>query len=199
MRFIADCIGPGTTSFGGSILNFHRRDFLKVSAAALAAGLLPIPALAAIHPRQASRKLAFYNTHTGETLDVRYFEQGTYRPDQLERIDQILRDHRTSEIHPIDRHLLDLLFVVKSRIRPHTPFHIISGYRSPATNAMLRRKSPGVARSSFHMKGKAIDIRLPGYSSRRLRDLCIDMKAGGVGYYANSNFVHLDTGPVRHW
>lgn len=159
-----------------------------------------MPAIAAITQSEPSqRRLAFYNTHTRETLDVCYYDQGAYCPDALARINRIMRDHRTSEIQPIDRRLLDALFAVKSRIRPRTPFHIISGYRSPTTNEMLRTSTSGVARTSFHTKGQAVDIRLPGYRTRRLRDLCRSLKSGGVGYYADSDFVHLDTGPVRTW
>jgi uncharacterized protein YcbK (DUF882 family) len=162
--------------------------------------MLPLPALAAtlksVHTR---RTLGFFNTHTHETLKVCYFDGDGYRPEALNKINFILRDYRADEILPIDPLLLDQLFALKSRIHPRTPFHVISGYRSPATNAMLRRTTTGVARTSFHTRGRAIDIRLPGYSTRRLRNLSIKLKAGGVGYYPKSDFVHLDTGQVRSW
>ncbi len=181
-------------------MSCNRRDFLKLSAVSLAATLIPVPSFAIVALKEPSqRRLAFYNTHTRESLDVCYYRQGAYCPDALARIDRILRDHRTREIQPIDRRLLDILFTVKSQVRQAGAFHIISGYRSPATNEMLRQKSSGVARTSYHTKGQAVDIRLAGYNSRRLRQICADLKFGGVGYYPESDFVHLDTGPVRSW
>jgi uncharacterized protein YcbK (DUF882 family) len=110
-----------------------------------------------------------------------------------------LRDHRTGQMHPIDRKLLDLLHEVQRRTGSQAPFEMISGYRSAATNERLRRQGHRVARRSLHMVGKAIDIRLPDLSTRRLRDAAVAMRRGGVGYYARSNFVHLDTGRVRRW
>jgi uncharacterized protein YcbK (DUF882 family) len=181
-------------------LSFNRREFLKLSAGALVAGMLPLPALAAtLKSGDTRRTLDFFNTHTNEKLDVCYFDGEGYRAQALDRINYILRDFRADEIMPIDPHLLDQLFALKARIKPRTPFYIISGYRTPATNAMLRRSTTGVALCSMHCKGRAIDIRLPGYSTRRLRNLSIALKAGGVGYYPKSDFVHLDTGRVRTW
>lgn len=181
-------------------MDYHRRVFLKLGAGALTVSLLPLPALAAtLQNLNPERNLSFYNIHTDESVDICYYDQGDYCAQALDDVSHILRDHRTNQIHPIDPHLLDRLYAVKLRVRPKTPFHIISGYRSPATNAMLRKISTGVARKSFHTKGKAIDIRLPGYNTRRLRNICVAMKSGGVGYYGDSDFVHLDTGPVRSW
>jgi uncharacterized protein YcbK (DUF882 family) len=185
---------------GGSILSFNRREFLKLSTGAFIATVLPLQTLAAtLSNTDSRRRLSFYNTHTRESIDVCYFEQGAYCKDALNQINYILRDHRAGEVHPIDVRLLDHLHTIKSQARPKAPFHVISGYRSSATNGMLRKKTKGVARTSYHTKGQAIDIRLPGYRTDHLRDLCIAMKSGGVGYYAKSNFVHLDTGPVRSW
>jgi uncharacterized protein YcbK (DUF882 family) len=181
-------------------LSCNRREFLKLSVGTLVAGMLPLNALAAtLKSADAKRTLGFFNTHTRETLNVCYFDGSGYRPEALDKINFILRDYRADEILPIDPLLLDQLFVLKTRIQPRTSFHVISGYRAPATNAMLRRLSTGVARASMHTKGRAIDIRLPGYSTRRLRNLSIALKAGGVGYYPKSDFVHLDTGSVRTW
>jgi uncharacterized protein YcbK (DUF882 family) len=181
-------------------LNRSRREFLKQGAGTLAACLFPMQALAAtIVNTDSQRQIAFYNTHTGESMDICYYEKGAYCPAALTSINHLLRDHRANEAQPIDLRLLDVLYAVKQRIRPKKPFHVISAYRSPATNAMLRRISSGVARTSYHTKGQAIDIRLPGYQTRRLRDLCIGMQTGGVGYYRDSDFVHLDIGPVRTW
>ena len=145
------------------------------------------------------RRISLYNTHTGESTDICYYDQGNYCPKALNRINHILRDHRTNDVKPIDLQLLDHLHAIKLKIGATSPFHVISGYRSPATNAMLRKISNGVARTSYHIQGKAIDIRLPGYDTRRLRNACISLRTGGVGYYKDSNFVHLDTGPIRAW
>lgn len=181
-------------------MSCNRRDFLKLSAGALAGSILPLPALAATFRNAGSKRtLAFFNTHTRETLNVCYYDQCGYRPEALDKINYILRDFRSHKILPIDPLLLDQLFALKTRIRPRTPFHIISGYRTPATNSMLRKVTTGVSRTSLHTKGQAVDIRLPGYNTRRLRDLSIKLEAGGVGYYPESDFVHLDTGKVRTW
>ena len=178
----------------------NRRDFLKWGSAALIGGFMPLSDLsAAIRKLDPDRRLALFNTHTGEELCIAYYSAGSYNAEALAQIDQILRDHRTDEIKPIDPQLLDLLYTVSSRIRPCEPFHVISGYRSAATNERLRRIGRGVARNSLHTQGQAIDVRLPGYSTGRLRDVCVKLKAGGVGYYPKSNFVHLDIGRVRFW
>jgi len=179
---------------------YHRREFLKIAMGAIAATALPLEAISAtLKGFDARRTLSFYNTHTNEQLKVCYFEQGVYIPESLSRINHVLRDHRTGTIKPIDTELLDLLYALKSRVRPQGPFHVISGYRSPATNDMLRRNSGGVAKTSFHTMGQAIDIRLPGYNTAGLRNQCVNLSAGGVGYYSRSDFVHLDVGPVRTW
>lgn len=178
----------------------NRREFLKLGLGALVGSMLPLEALATtLKGFDARRSLSFYNTHTNEQLEVCYFDQGSYCPDSLAQINHILRDHRTATIKSIDPDLLDLLFALKCRIRPRDPFHVISGYRSPETNERLRHHTSGVAQKSFHTKGKAIDIRLPGYNTSQLRNLCVKMNAGGVGYYSQSDFVHIDIGPVRTW
>lgn len=177
-----------------------RRQILQIGAQATLALLCPLPISAAIKPIiPAPRSLSFYNTHTKESLDVCYFKNGHYDLKALNRINFILRDHRTGDIYPIARGLLDLLEKVASKVKNQKTFHVISGYRSPATNAMLRSITTGVARKSLHLAGKAIDVRLPNYSTLELRNLCIDLHRGGVGYYSKSNFVHLDIGHVRNW
>lgn len=169
--------------------------------AGAAAGLLSAStALGAVIPRQAAEKrLCFYNAHTGERLDVCYCKDGYYLPEALLQINYILRDFRTGEVQPIDPRLLDTLHHLSRKVSRRCTFHIVSGYRSPATNALLRRKSRGVAKNSYHMYGKAIDIFVPGYRLSRLRRLALSLKAGGVGYYPKTGFVHLDVGPVRQW
>ncbi len=143
--------------------------------------------------------LALHNTHTGDRLKLTYFEQGSYVKDALHEINHLFRDYHDGSIHPIDPALLDQLYYLKHTLDIRKPFHIISGYRSPTTNANLRRHSSGVAKNSLHMQGRAIDIRLEGIDSRRIRNAALAMQRGGVGYYSRSNFVHLDTGSVRSW
>ncbi len=178
----------------------NRREFIKMGLGAFVGTMLPWAAMAKpLKGFDARRSLSFYNTHTDEKCEVCYFDEVGYRPEALNRINHILRDHRTDTIKEIDPNLLDLLFTLKCRISPRDPFHVISGYRSPQTNERLRRHSSGVAQKSFHTKGQAIDIRLPGYNTAQLRNLCVKMNAGGVGYYSQSDFVHIDIGPVRTW
>ena len=146
------------------------------------------------------RALSLQNMTTGDSLDVTYYEQGKYLPDALDEINYIYRDHLTDEIHPIDPALLDQLHDLQSTLGVNKrPIHVICGYRSPYTNAQLRRHSRGVARNSLHMQGRAIDIRISGVDSRNIRDAALSMARGGVGYYPGSNFVHLDTGDIRTW
>jgi uncharacterized protein YcbK (DUF882 family) len=145
------------------------------------------------------RTLSFVHTHTGEQLTAQYFVDGQYQPGSLEQINHLLRDFRTGDIHRIDPALLDLLFVLQQRSRSDAPYAVICGYRSPATNAMLRRTTEGVAAHSMHLEGRAIDIRLPGYETARLGQIARSLGRGGVGFYPRSDFVHVDTGRVRCW
>lgn len=172
-----------------------RRAFLGRSAAVL---LAAAPAAAWARATEC-RSLSFVHTHTGETLTCAYYRAGGYAPSQLARVNDFLRDFRTGEVHPIDPGVLDILFSLKSRAGCDEPFHVISGYRSAQTNAMLRRRSTGVAAHSLHTRGQAIDVRLPGIPTQRLHELALALRRGGVGYYPKSDFVHLDTGRVRFW
>ncbi|HEY0879696.1 MAG TPA: DUF882 domain-containing protein [Zeimonas sp.] len=145
-------------------------------------------------------RLAFLNTHTGEKLDVVYREGRRYLADALAEIDRLLRDHRSGDVHEIDRTLLDQLARLQGLLDVgKRPFHVISGYRSPRTNAALAARSRGVATRSLHLQGRAVDVRMPGLELRTLHRAALSMQAGGVGHYARSNFVHLDTGRVRRW
>jgi uncharacterized protein YcbK (DUF882 family) len=146
----------------------------------------------------ADRLLTFHHLHTGERLQVTYFEDGAYVPASLARVDWLLRDFRTGDVHAIDPHLLDTLYALTVACGCET-FEIISGYRSPKTNAILRKASSGVAKRSLHMDGRAIDVRVTGLGTARLRDAAIALARGGVGYYPRSDFVHLDTGRFRTW
>lgn len=173
-----------------------RRRFLAVMAGGVIAGRARVAARRAPPP---TRALTFRHLHTGEALTVEYARGGDYWPDALQAIDRLLRDFRTGDVHQIDPRLLDLLHRLAGTIDPRTRFEVISGYRSPTTNAALRRKSEGVAARSLHMVGQAIDIRVPGVRLPALHAAALDLGAGGVGYYPVSNFVHVDTGRVRRW
>jgi uncharacterized protein YcbK (DUF882 family) len=150
-------------------------------------------------PRSPEKALSLYNTHTGEGVDAVYWVEGEYLPEALAAVDHVLRDHRTDEIKPIDPQLLDLLYAIREELGCHQAFHIISGYRSPTTNAYLRAVRRGVAEHSLHMDGKAVDLRLPGWGAFSVRSVAKDLRVGGVGYYPRSEFVHVDVGPIRYW
>jgi uncharacterized protein YcbK (DUF882 family) len=176
-----------------------RRAFLRWSAFAGASILGPGRARAMIASGPPERELAFYNTHTGESLRAVYWARGAYLPDALRALSHILRDHRSGEARAMDVRLLDLLHTMAAQLETRDPFHIVSGYRSPATNAMLREHSTGVARQSMHMEGKAADIRVPGHNVLGIRRLAATLHQGGVGCYPASDFVHVDVGRVRYW
>jgi uncharacterized protein YcbK (DUF882 family) len=169
---------------------------LASGALALGAGL---PAWA--FPEPDVRRVRFDNLHTGEQLYAAYWEQGSYLPDALDAVNRLLRDFRTGEVHPIEPTLLDLLVSLSGRVGVSSlqPFEVISGYRSPATNAALHAESGQVAAKSLHVEGKAIDIRLSGVQLYGLHEAALELAGGGVGYYPTSNFVHVDVGRVRTW
>jgi uncharacterized protein YcbK (DUF882 family) len=174
-----------------------RRSFLKAGAFSLLVS--PVIAESSTFSTLDERSLSFHNLHTGESLRTVYWSRGEYVRSSLATIDRVLRDHRTGEIHEIHPRLLDLLCDLRLRLDASQPIEIISGYRSPATNAMLHARSDGVASRSLHMDGKAIDLRISGRSLATVRKTALSMKAGGVGYYPASDFVHLDIGRVRSW
>lgn len=147
----------------------------------------------------ADRKLSLLNLHTGESINTCYWADGEYQTSELDAISNVLRDHRTGEVHPMDNKLLELLNTLQQKVGGEKPFHIISGYRSPKTNAALNKKSNGVAKRSLHMQGRAIDLRLPGCDIATLHKAARSCQTGGVGYYPKSNFIHVDTGRVRYW
>jgi len=185
-------------------VNQQRRAFLGtlgIGAAAAAVALVPGRAEATTRAVPL-RTLSFFHTHTGERLKSTYASAGSYQPDALRDINHLLRDFRVNEIKPIDPSLLDLLHELAGTLETDQPFHVISGYRSPATNAMLRERGgahTGVASHSLHMEGKAIDIRLPGIKLGQLHEAARALKLGGVGFYPDLNFVHVDTGRIRQW
>jgi uncharacterized protein YcbK (DUF882 family) len=146
-----------------------------------------------------ARRLSFYSLHTEELLSTVYWQDGRLVPAARTEIDWHLRDFRTGDVHVIDPDLLDLLHQLGRALAYDGPIHVISGYRSPQTNAMLAAQSGGVAKNSYHVRGMAIDIRLPGRPLREVQQAALELKLGGVGFYPKSDFVHVDTGPVRSW
>jgi uncharacterized protein YcbK (DUF882 family) len=185
-----------------------RRSFLGYGAVAAAAALVPARAFAAAAPAAShaslamERELSLFHTHTGERLSTAYCSGGEYVAPALRDINVLLRDFRVNQVRPIDPALLDLLFQLNGELGTDQPFHVISGYRTPETNAMLQERGgahSGVATHSLHIDGKAVDIRVPGIKLEHLRDTAKALKIGGVGFYPGSNFVHVDTGRVRYW
>ena len=175
----------------------RRREFLKRLAVGLAAApwIITAPRVWASVPRS----VAFQHTHTGESLSLVYAVGDEYLPEALRAVNHVLRDHRANRAHSMDPALLDQLHQLAGVTGTKQPFQVICGYRSEATNEMLRARSGGVARHSLHPLGQAIDIRLADIPLPDLRDAALSLKAGGVGYYAGSNFVHVATGRVRRW
>ena len=183
----------------------HRRQFLgrSLGAAHIAVASVLLPGAArAFAPASSAeaRRLSFNHLHTQERTALVYALGDDFVPAALTRLNHFLRDHYTGDVGQIDPELFNLLHRVRRELGSSEPFHVISGYRSPATNETLRTtRGGGVARRSLHMDGKAIDVRLPGVALADLRDAAIDLKAGGVGFYPREDFVHIDTGRVRHW
>jgi uncharacterized protein YcbK (DUF882 family) len=176
----------------------HRRSFLKTSA--VLASALSVPAMArAATAAPHERVLRLYNTHTGESIKSVFWAEGDFIPDALVDINKLLRDHRSNTVATMDPKLLLLLDSVSAKFGGSEVLHVISGYRSPETNAKLAKASGGVAKHSMHLDGKAIDIRLPGRDLAKLHKAALAMQGGGVGYYPSSQFVHMDTGRLRNW
>ncbi len=178
-----------------NFVDTSRRRFLR-SAAAGALCCAAGPVLASYNDR---RSVAFVHTHTGEHLDAVYFRDGAYDQTTLLQVAYTFRDFRCGDVHTIDPMLLDALFELRMRADHDKPYQIISAYRSPKTNAALRKTSHAVAEHSMHIEGRAIDIRVAGVSTKKLRDLALAMGRGGVGYYPDSDFLHVDTGRIRSW
>lgn len=176
---------------------------MKISCSALITGAIAGMATAAASSAALAlpnlRRLALVNTHTGDAYNDAYWMAGDYVPDALGAIAHVMRDHRSGEERAIDPRLLDLLHDLHASVGASAPYQIISGYRSPATNAALHAQTNGVASRSLHMDGRAIDIRISGIDLPRLRDAAIHMRRGGVGFYPDSDFIHVDTGRVRTW
>ena len=167
-----------------------------IRAAVLTSGvLLPLNSMSSVD----ERSLSFYHTHTQKSLEVTYAVGGEYVESALDEINDFLGDFRTGDAVVIDPVLLDIIYDVRASLGSNDTYEVISAYRSPKTNEMLRDASSGVAKKSQHLLGKAIDVRLRNVASSELRDAALGMQRGGVGYYEKSNFVHIDTGRVRRW
>jgi len=191
-----------------TIFNKSKRLFMaqsvKVSALASLAAILPSSAFAAIKlpskkPRVSDKRyLSLYNPHTNERVRACFFENGRYNANGLRQLDILMRDHRQNKVHPMATKLVETLYEVQRGLHGKE-LHIISGYRTPKTNAMLRRRSGNVAKNSYHMRGMAVDVRVPGTPTKTVRNLAKAQRSGGVGWYPRSGFVHMDTGPIRYW
>jgi uncharacterized protein YcbK (DUF882 family) len=159
----------------------------------------PAPAKPVVLPAVEVRRAFVHNLHTGETLNAVYWESGRYVPGALAEAMRVMRDWRNGQEHAMDPRLFDLLHAIQSRLEVMRPMQLISGYRSPATNRMLHAESGEVAAHSQHLIGKASDIRIEGVELANLHRAALSLKAGGVGFYPQSDFVHVDVGPVRQW
>ncbi|MBR9726943.1 DUF882 domain-containing protein [Shewanella intestini] len=175
----------------------RRQVFLGLSGAALVS-LLPKTAYAS-RSTVGVKQLRFYNRHTGEHSQGNFWQDGHYQAETINEFNHLLRDFRQDITMPMDKRLFEYLFKLQNTLQVDKEIHVISGYRSPKTNNMLAAKSHGVAKHSYHMKGMAIDIAIPGIETKDLRDAALSLKLGGVGFYPRSGFVHIDCGPVRSW
>ena len=147
----------------------------------------------------AYRRLRLYSNRLGEKADLVYWIDGVYVPEALQEISSLLRDWRTNEARPYDRRVIDVLSAAHRKMDCAEPYEVVSGYRSPQTNAMLRSRNRGVARNSYHVKAMAVDVKLETRSVRQMASAAEGLRAGGVGRYSRTGFVHMDCGPVRSW
>lgn len=182
-------------------MSIARRSLLRLGAGAALAGAAPAMGWANIAPARGAeiRHALLHNLHTGETFNEVYFERGRYVPQALAEAMRVMRDWRNGQEHVMDPRLFDALHAISAKLETTKPFQIISGYRSPKTNAMLHAKSSGVASNSQHTLGKASDVRIEGVDLRNLHKAALSVGAGGVGFYPVSNFVHVDVANVRQW
>jgi uncharacterized protein YcbK (DUF882 family) len=180
-----------------------RRTAPRLATVAVLAGVIlfsPLRIATATGVPVQEHRLLLFHLHTNERIDIVYRTGDSYIPDAVNQLDHFLRDHRTGDVVALDPRLFDLLSDLTAAVgRSGTEIDIVCGYRTPWSNEFLRRTTPGVARHSQHMLGEAIDIRIPGVSTARVRDAALALHRGGVGYYPQSQFVHVDLGPVRRW
>ena len=159
---------------------------------------VPVVQLPQLDP-VASRRIHLVNAHTWDDLNVVYYTHGIYIDENIVQLNHLMRDRRANASISMDTSLYDQLLRMQLALGTEEPVHVLSGYRTPETNAKLRRRSPDVAKFSLHMEGRAADVYIPGIPVDKLHQAAVDMQAGGVGLYSNSNFVHVDTGTLRHW
>ncbi|QIR14211.1 DUF882 domain-containing protein [Shewanella aestuarii] len=181
-----------------SLVCSARRQILLGLGGAALVSMMPKNAYAS-RSTKGIKELSFYNRHTGERGEGLFWVDGQYQPETLDTFSQVLRDHRQNIAAPMDKRLYEYLYQLQSVLNNKDEIHVISGYRSPITNQMLAAKSNGVAKKSYHMKGMAMDIAIPSVNLKELREAALSLKMGGVGYYPQSGFVHVDCGPVRSW
>lgn len=182
--------------------NTNRFNYQRRTSMLAALGLAAVPFGNAIADQTTYPELtlSLYNLHTTEHIKTAFWVAGSYDTNSLKAVNHFFRDHRTNEVKEIDPRLLSILYLVSRKVgQPAKPFSVISGYRSAETNRKLAKINSGVAKNSYHVKGRAVDIRLPGVETKDIRDAGLSLRVGGVGYYESSNFVHLDTGPHRTW
>jgi len=146
-----------------------------------------------------TRRLHLVNEHTGDDINVVYYTHGIYLNDNISMLNHLMRDRRANVATQMDTTLYNQLFLLRTRLGTDEPVHVLSGYRTPETNARLRKRSKRVAKYSLHMEGRAADIYIPGFSVKQIQGVAVSLKAGGVGLYSKSNFVHIDTGQIRYW
>lgn len=145
------------------------------------------------------RRIRMYNGRTGESLDTIYWIEGQYLADALNEINFFMRDWRSNDVKAMDARNIDIMAAAHALMDASEPYTLLSGYRSPATNAMLNSRSSGVASNSLHIKGQAADLRLQSRSISQMASAAEACRSGGAGRYRGSNFVHMDCGPVRTW
>lgn len=184
---------------GASLNQIDRRDILKLGLAGTLASIVPLGFANEANAARTQWRVRFRQAHTGETFNGVYRVGDQYIPEAFEKLNYVLRDFRTGEIFPMDPRVIDIMALVQKKAGQREPIEILSGYRSPKTNAGLRKNSSGVAKNSFHMYGQALDMHIKGFSTASLRNVAKSLRAGGVGYYPRSSFVHVDTGAIRSW
>ena len=175
-----------------------RRTFIKTAAIVTAGLLAPADWVRAATGRE--RMIKMFNPHTGESIRAVFWtpEYGYIQP-AMDEISNFFRDFRQNQIVTVDIDLLNILHYMQSNVGNSSTIELHSGYRSPATNSMLARRSKNVGKQSYHMKAQAADISIQGYTSRQLRAMAQRLNAGGIGIYRGSNFIHVDSGPIRTW
>lgn len=176
-----------------------RSDRRSALICALTASFIPFANAIANATKFPELELKLYNLHTTESINTVFWADGEYQIEALRDLNYLLRDHRTDQVKPIDTRIFSLLYLLNRKIDNKNPISVISGYRSPKTNRLLAERNAGVAKNSYHVKGRAVDIRIPGKDTRDLRDIGMKLGVGGVGYYQRSDFAHFDTGPRRSW